>query len=135
MPFSGTVGSLVTVPLIAAINYFQIPGFVFIIFILIAIVSSLVIIKSASTFFINLDPREIIIDEVIGCMIALYALPARWHVLLLAFGLFRLLDGTKLCGLSFLEKKIPGAYGILCDDIAAGLMVNGAMRYLIVYFL
>jgi len=37
----------------------------------------------------NKDPKEVVIDEVVGMMIALVFLPKTWIFIVLAFGLFR----------------------------------------------
>lgn len=134
MPFPGTVGSLATVPVILCINYLEIPPQIFIVLMLICIVAALFVITRAQKYFTHADPREIIIDEVVGCMIALYALPMSLNWIVPAFILFRILDGTKICGLAYIEKKVSGAYGIMCDDIVAGLMVLISMRCLMVLF-
>ena len=62
----------------------------------------------------------IVIDEVIGFMIANYLAPARLAPLVLAFLLFRCFDITKLFPAARLEK-LPGGMGIVLDDVMAGL--------------
>ncbi|MGE0652160.1 MAG: phosphatidylglycerophosphatase A [Alphaproteobacteria bacterium] len=66
------------------------------------------------------DPGEIVIDEVSGQLIA--AAPAGLDPLafLLSFVLFRILDVMKPWPCRALED-LPGALGVIADDIAAGL--------------
>jgi phosphatidylglycerophosphatase A len=66
------------------------------------------------------DPQMIVIDEVVGQSIAL--LPALLNPLLLAFILFRFFDATKIWPVSFFDKKVPGALGVMGDDVVAGIM-------------
>lgn len=75
------------------------------------------------------DPRAVIIDEVAGMMLALAALPATWRVYLAGFLLFRFLDIVKPLGLRRVER-LPGSWGIMLDDLLAGLLVQVLLRSL-----
>lgn len=76
------------------------------------------------------DPPEIVVDEVAGQSIALAllhaALPAgaggalRWVLVALAFALFRLLDVGKP-GPVDRAQSLPGGWGVMADDLLAGL--------------
>lgn len=74
------------------------------------------------------DPSQVVGDEVVGMSIALLALPLGafvgfWDVippLLAAFLLFRFFDITKIPPANMLQR-LPGGWGILLDDVAAGL--------------
>ena len=52
--------------------------------------------------------------------------------LLLSFLLFRFFDITKLYPVNKAEK-IPGAMGVLADDIVAGLMTAGIIIFLNIF--
>lgn len=68
----------------------------------------------------KLDPKEIVIDEWLGMFIALAALSSVSFLgLAAAFFLFRFFDIAKIWPASALEK-LPGAYGIMLDDLMAG---------------
>ena len=69
------------------------------------------------------DPRRIVIDEVCGQLIALAALPATWTAVGLAFLIFRLFDIAKPFPIRRTEK-LPGGWGIMADDVLAGLMAR-----------
>lgn len=73
------------------------------------------------------DPGEVVIDEVAGMMLGLVALPVTWKVYVAGFFLFRVLDILKPFGLRRLER-LPGGWGIMMDDLAAGLAVNLILR-------
>lgn len=66
------------------------------------------------------DPQHVVIDEAIGQWIALIACPADWVHPLLALALFRLFDIFKPPPARQLED-LPGGWGIMLDDVAAGL--------------
>ena len=78
------------------------------------------------------DPKEVIIDEFIGQFIALIFIPNSVLGLLLSFLLFRFFDITKLYPVGKVEK-IPGAIGVLADDVVAGLMTAGIIIFLNIF--
>ncbi|MBX3227705.1 MAG: phosphatidylglycerophosphatase A [Labilithrix sp.] len=65
------------------------------------------------------DPQIVVIDEVAGVMIALAAARSTLGIVL-AVGLFRLFDVTKPFPARRAER-LPGGWGIILDDIAAGV--------------
>ncbi|MGI6791290.1 phosphatidylglycerophosphatase A family protein [Aminivibrio sp.] len=67
------------------------------------------------------DPKEVIIDEVAGTWIAMFGLPSGFS--LPALFLFRILDILKPFPVNASEK-LPGGWGIMADDIVAGLLAN-----------
>ncbi len=69
------------------------------------------------------DPGRVTIDEVAGMAFALFALPKTIWIWLSAFILFRIFDIFKPGPVKTAEF-LPGAYGIMADDIAAGIMAN-----------
>ena len=74
------------------------------------------------------DPSEVVIDEAVGMGISLFMLPHNFGLYLLAFVLFRIFDIFKP---SFIYQiqELPGGWGIMLDDVLAGLftfaLVNG----------
>jgi phosphatidylglycerophosphatase A len=67
------------------------------------------------------DPGPIVIDEFAGQFLALLALPPSWPVLAAGFVLFRLFDIVKPARRF---EALPGAIGIMADDLVAGLYAN-----------
>ncbi len=70
------------------------------------------------------DPGFVVIDEVTGQWIALLGCSASWRGALLALLLFRLFDITKPFPARQLEA-LPEGWGIVFDDVAAGLYALG----------
>ncbi|NLL37556.1 MAG: phosphatidylglycerophosphatase A [Fretibacterium sp.] len=67
------------------------------------------------------DPAPIIIDEVVGMWVSLWALPVSFS--LPAFFLFRILDILKPFPICTAEK-LPGGLGIMADDVLGGVLCN-----------
>ncbi len=73
------------------------------------------------------DPQVIVIDEVAGQLITLIAIPLSWQSLLLGFILFRGFDILKPPPVRSLER-LPHGYGIVIDDVGAGIYACLAMH-------
>jgi phosphatidylglycerophosphatase A len=68
------------------------------------------------------DPGWVVIDEVAGQWLALLGLAyATWVGCILAFVLFRLFDITKLGPVGWADRQ-HGAFGIMADDVIAGVI-------------
>lgn len=71
------------------------------------------------------DSKMIVIDEVAGQWIALLPLFALGSMsvlgVLLALVLFRIFDVTKVWPIGIIDQKVPGALGVMGDDIVAGI--------------
>jgi len=75
------------------------------------------------------DPGFVVIDEVAGQWITLLFSPADWRHGLIALILFRLFDITKPFPIRRLER-LPEGWGIVFDDVAAGLYALGVASLL-----
>jgi len=71
------------------------------------------------------DPQWIVIDEVAGQWIALAAVPLDFIWYALGFGLFRFFDILKPWPVRWADRRVPGALGIMLDDVLAGLYAAG----------
>ncbi len=75
----------------------------------------------------NPDPSEVVIDEVMGMVVAVAFLPLTPTVLLASFVLFRVFDIAKPFPVRQFEK-LPGGWGIVMDDVIAGVYANVTLR-------
>jgi phosphatidylglycerophosphatase A len=73
------------------------------------------------------DPCIVVVDEVLGMWLSLLGLPFTPVVAGLGFLLFRVLDVVKPYPASALEY-LPRGWGIMADDVAAGLYANLLLR-------
>jgi phosphatidylglycerophosphatase A len=65
------------------------------------------------------DPGGVVIDEIVAFLVVLWAVPATWGAWLAAFVLFRVFDIVKPWPIGWLDRRVPGAAGVMLDDLAA----------------
>ena len=133
--YRGTWASLfTTLFLFSFIHILKISIVILLILFLIILFYAFYAIKSSLANFKNDDPQEIVIDEFIGqsIPIILYELfhpdPSKSNTEVLQiyfwfFLLFRLFDGLKPFPIDYVDKKYKNTFGILFDDILAGIYV------------
>lgn len=69
----------------------------------------------------EIDPGFVVIDEWVGVLIALIAAsPSNLYSIVGAFALFRLFDILKPGPIDWAQRA-PGAWGVMLDDVLAGL--------------
>jgi len=79
------------------------------------------------------DPREIVIDEVAGFLLTMLFLPCSWLTISLGFIFFRFFDILKPYPIKQLEK-LRGGFGVVLDDLAAGLYANIIVRIILLIY-
>jgi len=73
------------------------------------------------------DPGIVVVDEIVGMWVSLLFLPFTWQTAALGFFLFRVMDVVKPYPARQLEH-LPGGWGILLDDVMAGIYANLTVR-------
>lgn len=68
------------------------------------------------------DHPAIVIDEIAGFLITMFAVPQGWLWLITGFVLFRFFDAVKPWPISWMDRNLKGGSGIMLDDVAAGLV-------------
>jgi phosphatidylglycerophosphatase A len=84
------------------------------------------------------DPQWIVIDEVVGLWITLAAVPLSFLWYVIGFGLFRFFDIVKPWPIRWVDRNVPGALGVMLDDVIAGLCAAGVLvglQYLVATYL
>jgi phosphatidylglycerophosphatase A len=87
----------------------------------------------AERFFQEQDSKRIVIDEAVGFFITMTALPPTWPYLIGGFCLFRCFDILKPPPIRLIERKVKGGYGVVLDDVLAGIYAHIALRVLFVF--
>ena len=82
----------------------------------------------AEHIFQEKDSRRIVIDEVVGFFITMTALPITSPYLIGGFCLFRFFDILKPPPIRLIERKVPGGYGVVLDDVLAGIYAQISLR-------
>lgn len=77
------------------------------------------------------DSSKVVVDEVAGMMITLAWSPINYKMALTGFILFRFFDILKPLGIRSAEK-LPGGWGVMGDDVLAGVYAFAVLRVLII---
>ncbi|RKX60748.1 MAG: phosphatidylglycerophosphatase A [Thermodesulfobacteriota bacterium] len=127
IPFApGTFGSLLGIPLHWLFSHLPFfPGICSLGFV---ILISVWISGRAELLLGKKDPSQIVIDEVVGMAVALAGAPLEPSLIIVAFMFFRFFDIWKPFPIRYIDKSFPGGWGIVLDDVAAGVMANLAWR-------
>jgi phosphatidylglycerophosphatase A len=68
------------------------------------------------------DHGGIVWDEFVGYWITMFMAPAGWWWIVIGFLLFRLFDIVKPWPIRWLDRNVAGGFGVMIDDVLAGLM-------------
>jgi phosphatidylglycerophosphatase A len=124
----GTVGTLGALPLAWAVARLEpLPAAAFLLaFFALSVHAA----AQAGRFWRVVDAPGIVIDEVLGYLVAVAFLPFTWPVALAGFLLFRLFDILKPWPISWIDRWKTGL-GVVLDDVAAGLFAWAWLRLLL----
>jgi phosphatidylglycerophosphatase A len=118
---SGTVGTLVGI-LLYVIFPHQNPCF-YLILVVLCIGAAIWLASKGEIIFDAHDSGYIVIDEIVGFLVAMVLLPSSWGYILAAFFIFRAFDVLKPPPVRRLEN-LPSGYGVVLDDVLAGVYTN-----------
>jgi phosphatidylglycerophosphatase A len=123
----GTFGTLAAVPLVYLLSFY-LPHITYALLTLVACLAGIWICgKTAKDMQVH-DDSSIVWDEVAGLMITMFAVPLSWQSVLLGFLLFRIFDILKPWPISYLDKHVHGGFGIMVDDVLAGVFALTCMH-------
>jgi phosphatidylglycerophosphatase A len=118
----GTLGTLLAIPLYLLLS--EIPSPIYELTLMGFFFLSVWISERAEQFFGKKDDQRIVIDEMMGFFITLLWLEKTLLVIVIGFILFRFFDILKPFPIRHLEKRWKGGYGVVLDDLMAGLYAN-----------
>lgn len=115
----GTWGSLVGVLLVFLLHALSLQ-------IYLSVVAGLFIVGSfvageAEKILDDRDPGVVVIDEIVGMLITMIAVPVTPLTMALGFILFRGFDIAKPFPVNFFDQHFHGGLGIMLDDVVAGI--------------
>jgi len=125
----GTAGSAAAVALFAAIRLVGVPAAEALAIVIVLVIGSWAATR-AERLLSATDPGPVVVDEVLGMLVTLAWLPATPAVVLAGFLFFRVFDVVKPFPARRLES-IPGGWGIMLDDLMAGLYAHAVLRLLL----
>ncbi|WP_299771314.1 phosphatidylglycerophosphatase A [uncultured Pseudoteredinibacter sp.] len=115
----GTFGTIAALPFVFLLQASSI--YTYLAVLLIGFVVGVYLCEHASKVMGVHDHGGIVWDEFIGMWLAMLAVPLGWQWLLAGFVLFRIFDIAKPWPIGWLDKKVSGGFGIMIDDVLAGL--------------
>ncbi len=74
------------------------------------------------------DDGRIVIDELVGYLATVAFLPFSWTTAGFGFLLFRIFDVVKVPPANWLDQKLKNGFGVVLDDVAAGIYGAVALR-------
>ena len=130
----GTITSLITtVFLYSLFHIINLPNITILIILLIVFIYSFYAVSEYIKYNENKDPKEVVVDEFIGQSIPIYLYEIAHGsskdsneaalFYLYIFILFRYFDIKKPFPVSFFDKKFKNSFGVIMDDVVAGLYV------------
>jgi phosphatidylglycerophosphatase A len=81
------------------------------------------------------DPQKVVVDEVVGMGVTLCLSTHSWLSCVLGFALFRLFDIWKPWPVRWADRKVHGGFGVMLDDVVAGLYALLALWFIEAYAL
>ncbi|MEW5766552.1 MAG: phosphatidylglycerophosphatase A [bacterium] len=119
----GTVGSVVGIGLYLGFNLLAWP--LYLLSLIVCLAGGIWICSRAEDIYKEKDSSRIVWDEITGYLVAMFGLnPAFIPV---AFVIFRIMDIVKPYPIQ-LTERLPGGWGIMLDDVLAGLATNIIIR-------
>lgn len=126
-PFaSGTFGSLVGLPIVYLLS--KTHWYAATVLAATLILGSVWVAHLAEQQLNAKDPGCIVIDEVAGMCVTMLYIPLTLTTGMAGFLLFRLFDVIKPPPVRQMEKMLKGGWGVVMDDVVAGVMANISLR-------
>ena len=109
----------------AALLYVLLPAmspWVYVTFVLMSFVAGIWLCGTTARDIGVEDHGGIVWDEFVGYWITMFMAPAGWWWIVIGFLLFRLFDIVKPWPIRWLDRNVAGGFGVMIDDVLAGLM-------------
>ncbi|NMC74550.1 MAG: phosphatidylglycerophosphatase A [Geobacteraceae bacterium] len=126
---SGTAGTLAAIPFQILLAHLSLP--LYLLTLLAFFFFSSWVSGHGEIVFGEKDSGRIVIDEVMGYFIAMTAVPVSWKTILAGFLLFRFFDITKIPPARFFDRRMKNGYGVVLDDVIAGIYSCIALHLLL----
>jgi phosphatidylglycerophosphatase A len=125
----GTAGTLVCIPIFLILSYYS--WQVYLLFLAAFTCAAVYLAQAAEKIFGEKDSPCIVIDEIVGFLWTMFFVPPSLMNIIFGFIFFRLFDIFKPFPARSLQDKLPGGYGVVGDDVMAGIYANIVLQILI----
>lgn len=120
VPFApGTFGTLMAVPFYLSLQSFSLG--VYLTLVVLITIASMWLCKKVSGEIKIHDHPGMCLDEIVGYLVTMIAAPHGFGWMLLGFLLFRFFDIVKPWPIRYIDENITGGFGMILDDILAGI--------------
>lgn len=132
LPASGTVTvAVVGLPLFWLVHDLHLPGWAYIVGTALFTAASGWLHQTGDRLLGESDSRLLVWDELTGFLFAVAFVPFTWQLAILAFLLERAIDIAKVPPANWIENSWPGGWGVVGDDVVAGLYACGILHVVI----
>ena len=115
----GTFGTLAALPIYWLMQDLSLA--MYLAFTVFAFVAGIWICQQAANWLAKEDPSAVVWDEIVGYLVTMIAAPSGWQWMVIGFVLFRFFDIVKPWPISYADKNLHGGFGIMVDDVIAGI--------------
>lgn len=122
----GTAGSLIGV--LAYLLLQNLSNLEYIAVVILIFLTGVYIAGEAENIYHEKDSPFIVIDEIAGMLLTFLFLPMGIKILLAGFISFRIFDILKPFPIRVAERRLGGGWGVMSDDILAGVFANLLVR-------
>ncbi|MCH8253133.1 MAG: phosphatidylglycerophosphatase A [Planctomycetes bacterium] len=130
LPASGTITvAIVGIPLFYFMH--DLPWLAYALITAVFVAASIAIHEAGDRILGEKDSRKLVWDELAGFMVAVAFIKFSWPIAIAAFLAERAIDIVKVPPANWIEKRVPGGWGVVGDDLVAGLYTNGLVRVLL----
>ncbi|MEM7195686.1 MAG: phosphatidylglycerophosphatase A [Pseudomonadota bacterium] len=125
----GTAGTIVGVPIVVLFG--QSGDVMLLLTTALFFVAGIWICRHAAEYLEVHDHGGIVWDEIVGFMVCMCFIPITWNSMLVGFLLFRFFDVMKPWPIRVVDRKVSGGFGIMLDDVIAGVFANVLLQLLV----
>jgi phosphatidylglycerophosphatase A len=129
---SGTFGTLAGIPAYWLLA--KLPPALWLLTVLALFFLSCWVAGAAGKIYGVVDDGRIVIDELVGYLVTIAFLPFTWKAAILGFLLFRFFDILKPQPARYFDRTVKNGYGVVLDDVVAGLYAALALRLFLHFF-
>ena len=133
VPFApGTAGTVVAIPIYLIFSPLSWP--LYLLSALALTFLAIYVSQEAEKIFRKKDASQIVIDEIAGFLWTMFLVTPSVLYVMLGFVFFRVFDIVKPFPARLFQNRLPGGYGIVLDDVVAGIYANLLLLILVKFW-